>query len=70
MRNLCLFLKLHKVTYTHFNLGDIDLTKKCKKLDHLAEKISQACEGEDIMLFSCRVTKLSLQFKGNSVSLS
>ena len=28
MRNLCIFLKFLKVTYTHFVLGDIDFTKK------------------------------------------
>ena len=27
MRNLCIFLKFLKVTYTHFVLGDIDLKK-------------------------------------------
>ena len=27
MRNLCIFLKFLKVTYTHFVLGDIDFTK-------------------------------------------
>ena len=69
-RNLCIFLNFLKVTYTHFVLGDIDFTKKCKNLAHLAEKISRACEGEDIMLFSFHVAKWSLHFRGNSVSLT
>ena len=38
MRNLCIFLKFLKVTYTNFVLGNIDLKKKCKNLAHLAKK--------------------------------
>ena len=37
-RNLYIFLKFHKVTYTHFVLGDMDFKKKFKNLAHLAEK--------------------------------
>ena len=37
-RNLCIFLKFLKVTYTNFVLGDIDFKKKGKNLVDLAEK--------------------------------
>ena len=63
MRNLCIFLKFLQVTYTHFVLGDIDFTKKkCKNLALLAKKISRACEGVDIRLFSFEAAKWFLNF--------